>query len=66
MVDHKVDLTNPKILMTSAAMLVLGLGGSKIFLFGNFELEGLGLAALVGILLNVILNFKEIIKREVE
>jgi len=65
MVDHKVDLTNPKILMTSAAMLVLGLGGAK-FSFGNFELEGLGLAALVGILLNVILNFKEIIKREVE
>lgn len=63
MVDHKVDLTNPKILMISAAMLVLGLGGAKIS-FGNFELEGLGLAAIVGVLLNVILNFKEIRKRE--
>ena len=59
MVDNKVDLTNPKILMTSAAMLVLGLGGAK-FTLGNIELEGLGLAAIVGVLLNVILNFKDI------
>ncbi len=59
MVDHKVDFTNPKILMISAAMLVLGLGGAK-FSIGNFELEGLGLAAIVGVLLNLILNFKDI------
>ena len=59
MIDNKVDLTDPKILMISAAMLVLGLGGAK-FTIGNFELEGLGLAAIVGVLLNIILNFKEI------
>jgi uracil permease len=36
MVDHKVDFTDPKILITSAAMLVLGLGGAR-FTVGNFE-----------------------------
>ena len=59
MVDHKVDFTNAKILMITAAMLVLGLGGAK-FAFGNFQLEGLGLAAIVGVLINLILNFDEI------
>lgn len=63
MVDNKVDLTDPKILMTCAAMLVLGLGGAK-FTIGNFELEGLGLAAIVGVLLNIILNFKEIRRKQ--
>ncbi len=65
MVDHKVDFTNPKILMITAAMLVLGLGGAE-FTFGNIHLVGLGLAAIVGIILNLILNFGEIKKKEVE
>lgn len=58
MVDHKVNFTNPKILMTSAAMLVLGLGGAN-FASGGFELSGLGLAAIVGIIMNAILGVKE-------
>ncbi|MFC2140827.1 uracil-xanthine permease family protein [Acidobacteriota bacterium] len=65
MVDHQVDFTDAKILITSAAMLVLGLGGAK-FSFGEFELSGLGLAAIVGILLNVIFNFKSIFAKAVE
>ncbi|MCF7858310.1 MAG: uracil-xanthine permease family protein [Candidatus Cloacimonetes bacterium] len=62
MVDHQVDFSDAKILMISAAMLVLGLGGAK-FAFGNFQLEGLGLAAIVGVILNLILNFKHIISK---
>lgn len=54
MVDNKVDFTNPKILMITAAMLVLGLGGAK-FVVGKFELSGLGLAAIIGIIMNLIL-----------
>ena len=65
MVDSKVDFTNAKILMITAAMLVLGLGGAE-FTIGNFHLVGLGLAAIVGIFLNLILNFGEIKKKEVE
>lgn len=57
MVDAKVDLTLPSNLMITAAMLVLGIGGAT-FTVGSLSLSGLGLAAIVGILLNVILNFK--------
>lgn len=56
MIDAKIDLTNPKIIIVSSVMLVLGLGGA-VFEFGQFSIEGLGLAAIIGILLNLILNF---------
>ncbi len=65
MVDHKVDFSDPKILIISAAMLVLGLGGAE-FVVGEFQLSGLGLAAIVGIGLNLILNFKMIITKSNE
>jgi uracil permease len=42
-------------------MLVFGLGGAT-FTWGKFELSGLGLAAIIGILLNLILNFKSIFR----
>jgi len=59
MIDHKVDLGNPKILIITAVMLVLGLGGAE-FAIGGLELSGLGLAAVIGILLNLILNYRQV------
>lgn len=59
MVDAKVDLDDPKKLMIVAAMLVLGLGtaAAEVQLsFGSFSFGGLGLAAIVGIILNLIIN----------
>ena len=58
MVDNRVNLHEPKILIVSAAMLVLGLGGAE-FAWGWFKLSGLGLAAIVGIVLNAILSIGE-------
>jgi len=58
MVDNRVDLHEPKILIISAAMLVLGLGGAE-FALGPIKLSGLGLAAIIGILLNLILSIGE-------
>jgi len=55
MIDGKVDFTNPKTLIIASIMLVLGLGGA-VFELGEFKMEGLGLAAIAGILINLILN----------
>jgi len=55
MVDAKVDLTNASNLIVAAAMLVLGLGGAS-FKLGVVDLSGLGLAAIVGIILNLLLH----------
>ena len=68
MVDARVDMGDPKVLMIVAAMMVLGLGTGAIaslvggdaagasFSIGNFNIGGLGLAAIVGILMNLIIN----------
>jgi len=58
MVDAKVNLSNPKVLIITAAMLVLGLGGAT-FELGALKLSGLGLAAIFGIILNLILRPKD-------
>ena len=63
MVDAKVNLSNPKLLIISASMLVLGLGGAS-FDFGPVHLSGLGLAAIFGIVLNAILRPHNIVVDE--
>ncbi|MBN2861235.1 MAG: uracil-xanthine permease [Sphaerochaetaceae bacterium] len=55
MVDAKVNLSNPRLLIVSASMLVLGLGGASIEI-GPVELSGLGLSALFGVIVNAILR----------
>jgi len=59
MVDARINLANAKVLIITAAMLVLGLGGAN-FVFGPINLSGLGLAALFGIVLNLILKPKDV------
>ena len=56
MVDARVDFSDARILMIAAAILVLGIGGAELS-FGPIQFKGLGLAALAGILLNLILQF---------
>ncbi|MFQ3620678.1 MAG: uracil-xanthine permease family protein [Spirochaetales bacterium] len=63
MVDAKVNLSNPKLLIVSAAMLVIGLGGAS-FEIGAIKLSGLGLAAIFGVVLNAILRPKNITEAE--
>ncbi len=58
MVDAKINMDDPKILIIVAAILVIGLGGASFSAGETFELSGLGLAALVGIVLNLLINFK--------
>lgn len=58
MVDARVNMDDPRILIIVAAILVVGLGGASFTAGETFELSGLGLAALVGILLNLLINFK--------
>ena len=57
MVDNKVDLSLPNNLIVCSAILVIGLGVS-ILDIGGFKISGLGLASIVGIILNFFLNKK--------
>lgn len=58
LIENKIDFGKTKNVVIASAMLVLGLGGAAIsFVNGNFTLSisGMSLAAIVGILLNLLL-----------
>ena len=57
MIDARVNMDDPRPLIISAAMLVLGVGQAA-FVIGGVTLSGLALSAIVGIVLNVLINFK--------
>ena len=57
MIDARVNMDDPRPLIITAAMLVLGVGEAA-FVVGEVTLSGLALAAIVGIVLNVLINFK--------
>ena len=54
MIDEKVDLSSTRNLIIVSVMLVIGLGGAALSL-GSFNLTGMALSAVLGILLNVCL-----------
>ncbi|WP_299583753.1 uracil-xanthine permease family protein [uncultured Sunxiuqinia sp.] len=54
LIDSKVDLGKIRNQVVVSLVLTVGIGGAAIS-WGNFSLAGIGLAAVVGILLNLIL-----------
>ena len=54
LVESGIDFGNKRNLIISSVILVLGIGGAKLQL-GTIVLEGMALAAIVGIVLNLVL-----------
>ena len=62
LVDNKVNFHKARNLIIAAVILVLGIGGAAVpFAIGSvdFNIEGMALAAIVGIILNQVLPGKE-------
>lgn len=54
LVKNKVDLGNTRNLVIASLILTLGIGGAELT-FGSFTIGGIGLSALVGVILNLVL-----------
>lgn len=54
MLQHKVDLTNTRNIIIFSLTLTIGIGGAT-FSWDELSLSGIGLAAIVGVVLNLIL-----------
>ena len=54
MLQHKVDLTNTRNIIIFSLTLTIGIGSAN-FTWGELSLSGIGLAAIVGVVLNLIL-----------
>jgi len=55
LVDSKIDFGDKRNLVISSVILVLGIGGAIVKLPFNIQIQGMALAAIIGVLLNLIL-----------
>ena len=58
LVKNQVDMGNTRNLVISSLILTLGIGGAELS-FGSFTISGIGLAALVGVILNLVIPNKK-------
>ena len=59
LIENRVDFNNLKNVIIASTMLLLGLGGAIVTISGgdlSVSITGMSLAAIVGIILNLILN----------
>ncbi len=61
LIRSQEDLTAPRNLCIVALVLVMGIGGMS-FSAGDFTVKGIGLAGIIGVLLNLILPGKKAVK----
>ena len=54
LINHKVDLNQTRNIIIVSVTLTSGIGGA-IFSVGSFTMSGIGLAAIVGVVLNLLL-----------
>ncbi len=54
-VENNVDFKKNRNLLIASVILVVGIGGAMITIWGNLQFGGMGLAAIIGIILNQIL-----------
>ena len=64
LVKNKVDLGDTRNLVIASLILTLGIGGAELTI-GSITIGGIGLAALVGVLLNLIIPKNKASKKEV-
>lgn len=55
LVENKVDFVKPKNMLIASSILVLGVGGASFTFFGGITLGGMAIAAIAGIILNMVL-----------
>lgn len=54
-VDNKTDFGNNRNMVIVSVILVVGIGGAKIAIGDSFEISGMALAAIIGVLMNLLL-----------
>lgn len=59
LVDNKIDFGQNRNLVISSVILVIGIGGAALEISETFAIEGMALAAIIGVILNLILPGRE-------
>nr|WP_295973947.1 solute carrier family 23 protein [uncultured Bacillus sp.] len=64
LIDNKVDFSRNRNLVIASVILVIGIGGALVRFTDKFQLEGMALAAIIGVLLNLVLPGREETKED--
>jgi uracil permease len=59
LVENNIDFGNNRNLVIASVILVLGIGGAALRFSETFAIEGMALAAIVGVILNIVLPGRE-------
>lgn len=59
LVDSKIDFSHQRNLVIASVILVIGIGGAYIQVSDQFQIQGMALAAILGIILNLLLPGRE-------
>jgi uracil permease len=57
LINHKINMSDTRNMVIVSIMLIVGIGGAAVE-FGDFTMSGIGLAAIIGVLLNLVLPKK--------
>ena len=63
-VENKVDFGNNRNMVIASVILVVGIGGAAIHIREGFSIEGMALASIIGVLLNLILPGREKVEKD--
>ena len=58
LIQHKVDIDDTRNVIIISVILTMGIGGA-VLSYGSFEVSGIGLSAIVGVFLNLVLPSKK-------
>ncbi|MGM0902067.1 MAG: uracil-xanthine permease family protein [Bacillota bacterium] len=59
LVEQNIDFGNNRNLVISSVILVIGIGGAALKVTEAFSIEGMALAAIIGVILNIVLPGRE-------
>lgn len=61
LVENKVDFSRKRNLIIASVILVIGIGGAALHIGKVFSLEGMALASIIGVVLNLVLPGKQVV-----
>ncbi|MEK4629625.1 MAG: solute carrier family 23 protein [Solibacillus sp.] len=65
LVENNVDFGNNRNMVIASVILVIGIGGAALRVTDNFAIEGMALASIIGVLLNLILPGREKVEKDI-
>ncbi|MGN7478671.1 solute carrier family 23 protein [Solibacillus silvestris] len=65
LVENKVDFGNNRNMVIASVILVVGIGGAAMRFTESFAIEGMALASIIGVILNLALPGREAVEKDI-